>query len=135
MNWFLQALQRYAEFGGRSRRSEFWYFILFSTIISLILSFLDEAIGFTFDDTGFFGALSSIYSLAILIPSIAVGVRRLHDTGRTGWWYLLLLVPFIGIIVLIIFWVQDGEPGTNKWGRNPKESGEDILDHLVDDMT
>jgi uncharacterized membrane protein YhaH (DUF805 family) len=119
MSWFIAALKKYAVFGGRSRRKEYWYFALFSLIITLVLVIIDSAIG-TFNSTSGLGLLSGIYSLAILIPSIAVSVRRLHDIDRTGWWVLISFIPFIGTIVLLVFAVLDGTPGNNRYGPNPK---------------
>ena len=119
MSWFFAALRKYAVFGGRYRRKEYWYFVLFSSIITVLLFIVDGAIG-TFDSSLDLGLLSGIFSLAILIPSIAVSVRRLHDIDRTGWWFLISFVPVIGTIVLLVFAVQDGTPGTNRYGSNPK---------------
>jgi len=117
--WFTEALKKYAVFSGRSRRKEYWYFVLFVVLISLMLSIVDSLIG-AYDRSSGVGLLSSIFSLAILIPSIAVSVRRLHDIDRTGWWVLISLVPLVGWIVLLIFHVQDSTPGTNRYGPNPK---------------
>ena len=119
MNWFITALKKYAVFSGRSRRSEYWYFILFYLIIYIALSFIDGVTG-TFDAKSGIGLLTAIFSLALLIPSLAVSVRRLHDTDRSGWWLLIGLVPLIGAIVLIVFFVQDSGAGTNRFGPNPK---------------
>ena len=119
MNWYLQVLKKYAEFGGRSRRKEYWFFVLFSTLISILLISIDSATGTLRSPAGL-GLLSGIYSLAVLIPSLAVSVRRLHDTSRTGWWLLLGIVPLIGPIVLLVFFVSDGNPDDNEYGPNPK---------------
>jgi uncharacterized membrane protein YhaH (DUF805 family) len=121
MGWYIEALKKYAVFGGRSRRKEYWYFVLFSVIVSLVLSAIDALLG-TFGSTNV-GLLGGIYGLAVLIPSIAVSVRRLHDIDRTGWWVLIGLVPVIGTIVLLVFAVLDGTPGENRFGPNPKASG------------
>lgn len=121
MSWFLLALKKYATFSGRSQRSEYWYFFLFYLLIVLALGLLDSALGTFVEDEGL-GLLSGIFVLAMLIPSIAVGVRRLHDIGRSGWWMLISLVPIIGTIVLVVFAVRDSEPGTNAYGANPKAS-------------
>lgn len=94
-------------------------FFLFNILISIGLSIVDRVTGLYSVENGV-GILSTIYSLAVLIPAIAVGVRRLHDTGRSGWWMLIALVPFIGSIVLIVFFVLDSDPGTNQYGPNPK---------------
>jgi len=121
MYWYMIALQKYAVFTGRAQRKEYWYFYLFSVLITLALAILDMLIG-SFDKVSGVGVLSGLYSLAVLIPNLAVTVRRLHDTGRSGWWFLIVLVPFIGGIVLLIFLVQDSMPGTNQYGANPKEA-------------
>jgi uncharacterized membrane protein YhaH (DUF805 family) len=113
MNWYLQVLRKYAEFNGRARRTEYWMFALFSLIASAVLGFVETTAGIE-------PALSGIYGLAVLIPTLAVSVRRLHDTDRSGWWLLLGLVPVIGIIVLIVFAVLEGQPGPNRFGPNPK---------------
>lgn len=119
MNWFLVVLKKYATFSGRAQRAEYWWFYLISTLIIIGLSLIDQATGTLDEETGV-GLLNSLYSLAILIPSIAVGVRRLHDTGRSGWWLLIGLIPVIGSIVLIVFFVLDSESGENAYGANPK---------------
>ena len=119
MNWYLEVLKKYAVFSGRARRKEYWMFFLFNLIITLVLALIDSLMG-TFSPQAGLGLLSGLYSLAVLIPSIAVTVRRLHDTGRSGWWILIGLIPFIGGIVLLIFMVLDSEPGANQYGPNPK---------------
>ena len=121
MSLFVEALKKYAVFSGRSRRKEYWYFVLFVVIISIALSLIDSLIG-AYDRSSGAGLLSTIFSLAILIPSIAVSVRGLHDIDRTGWWVLISLVPLIEWIVLLVFRVQDGTPGTNRFGPNPKSA-------------
>lgn len=113
MNWYLEVLKKYAVFSGRARRKEYWMFILFNFIIVLGLGVVEGLAGGP-------GVLGSLYSLAVLIPSIAVSVRRLHDTNRSGWWLLIGVVPLIGAIVLLIFVVQDSQPGENRYGPNPK---------------
>ena len=122
MSWYIEALKKYAVFGGRSRRKEYWYFVLFNVIVSLVLSAVDALLG-TFSSSTNVGLLGGIYGLAIIIPSIAVSVRRLHDIDRTGWWVLISLVPVIGTLVLLVFAVLDGTPGENRFGPNPKASG------------
>ncbi len=120
MNWYLAALKKYAVFSGRARRMEYWMFALFNFIISIALYVIDGLItGFSLETHS--SILQTIYGLAVLLPSLAVGVRRLHDTGRSGWWLLIALVPIIGVIVIIIFTVQDSQPGANQYGPNPKE--------------
>jgi uncharacterized membrane protein YhaH (DUF805 family) len=119
MSWYLEVLKKYAVFEGRARRTEFWMFYLINLVITLVLIGIDALIGTLIPQAGV-GVLQGLYSLAVLIPSIAVTVRRLHDTGRTGWWILIGLIPVIGGIVLLIFMVLDSEPGANQYGPNPK---------------
>ena len=119
MSWYLEVLQKYAVFDGRARRKEYWMFFLINLLISIVLIAIDGLIGPLNPQAGV-GLLQGLYSLAVLIPSIAVTVRRLHDTGRSGWWILIALVPFIGGIVLLVFMVFDSEPGVNEYGPNPK---------------
>lgn len=121
MNWYLEVLKKYAVFSGRARRKEYWFFVLFNIIISIVLAVIDGVTG-SFSPEAGMGLLGGIYTLAVLIPSIAVSVRRLHDTGRSGWWLLIALVPLIGAIVLLVFMVQDSKPGQNQYGANPKEA-------------
>ncbi|WP_367990640.1 DUF805 domain-containing protein [Vibrio sp. NTOU-M3] len=123
MEWYLAVLKQYAVFSGRARRQEYWMFFLVNMIISFVLGIIDGLLG-----TAFIGFL---YSLAILIPSLAVLARRLHDTGRSGWWILIGLIPLIGILVLLYFTVQDSVPGTNEYGANPKENASQDEDKLV----
>jgi uncharacterized membrane protein YhaH (DUF805 family) len=113
VNWYLAVLKNYAGFSGRARRTEYWMFFLFNVIITIVLNVIGAAIQQV-------SILGAIYGLAVLIPGLAVGVRRLHDTGRSGWWLLIGLVPLIGAIVLIVFMATDGEPGDNAYGPNPK---------------
>ena len=120
MNWFLMALKNYVGFSGRSRRSEYWYFTLFYLVIAIVLSVLDGILfGGSVDGKGT-PVLSGLFMLAMLLPSIAVGMRRLHDTDRSGWWLLIGMIPILGAIVLIVFFVQDSKPGDNRFGPNPK---------------
>lgn len=121
MNWYLAVLKKYAVFGGRARRMEYWMFALFSIIISIVLSVADNVLSTTVEPG--IGIISSVYSLAVLIPGLAVSVRRLHDTDRSGWWLLVGLVPCIGVFVILFFMFQPGKPGSNQYGPNPKESG------------
>ncbi|GLI42943.1 DUF805 domain-containing protein [Glycomyces algeriensis] len=122
----MTALKKYAVFSGRSRRREFWWFVLINFIISSIIGCLsnrpDDANYWDYlgDDPNFWNYLGLVYGLAVLIPTIAVQVRRLHDTGRTGWWWFIGLVPCVGWIVLLVFNLFDSEPGPNKYGPNPK---------------
>lgn len=121
MNYYIEVLKKYAEFSGRARRKEYWFFYLFNIIASLILMFIDTLTNTFNPDIGI-GTLGFIYGIAVIIPSIAVSIRRLHDTSRSGWWLLLLLIPLIGAIVVLIFMVLDSTPGDNEYGPNPKHS-------------
>ncbi len=118
MNWYIKVLKSFTDFQGRARRKEYWMFVLFNIIISIILASIDMLLGFDMESG--YGVLTGLYSLFIIIPSLAVAVRRLHDTGRSGWWLLIGLIPAIGAIVLLIFFVLDSQEGSNKWGQNPK---------------
>lgn len=107
MNYYIKVLQNYANFNGRARRSEYWYFVLFNFIISLVLGFVGVAVNFEF--------LGNIYSLAVLIPSLAVAVRRMHDVGKSGWF---ILIPIYNLILAC----TDSQQGANEYGPNPKEA-------------
>ena len=119
MNWYLEVLKKYAAFDGRSRRKEYWFFILFNVLISMALAFIDRLMGNVDPETGL-GLFSGIYALGVMIPGMAVSVRRLHDTGRSGWWLLINLVPVIGAIVFLYFMVLDSTPERNEYGPSPK---------------
>jgi uncharacterized membrane protein YhaH (DUF805 family) len=121
MNWFLIVLKKYATFSGRAQRAEYWYFALFYILIFCGLSIIDGITG-SFSSEAGMGFLGGLLTLGLLIPSIAVGVRRLHDTGRSGWWLLIVLIPLIGAIVLFVFTVEDSAAGDNSYGPNPKNS-------------
>lgn len=112
MNWYLAVLKNYVGFSGRARRKEYWMFVLFNFLVAAVLTGVGMAIETTI--------LTTIYQLAVLIPSLAVSVRRLHDTGRSGWWLLLAFIPIVGAIILIVFLASDGETAPNKYGANPK---------------
>jgi len=120
MNWFIGALQKYADFSGRARRKEFWMFFLFYVIFAVVLTIIDGLIGWGFAG-GTIGILYTLFSLGILLPYLAVTVRRLHDIGKSGWWYFIGLIPIIGGIWLIVLLATAGEPGDNQYGPNPKE--------------
>ena len=113
MNWYFEVLKKYAVFDGRAHRTEFWLFFLFSFIISLFLGVIVGLVGSLW-------FITTLYALAVLVPGLAVSVRRLHDTNRSGWWILTGLVPILGWIALLIFYVEDSRPGANQYGPNPK---------------
>lgn len=113
MNWYLKCLRQYVDFSGRARRKEYWMFCLFNIIFGIILAILDALIGMN--------VLSVIYSIGVLLPSLAVCVRRLHDIGKSGWNYFLILIPLVGAIILLVWFCKQGESAGNKWGENPKK--------------
>jgi len=121
MEYALLPLKKYATFSGRSRRREYWFFVLFCFVCEIVLSFVDSFLGF-YDATTGVGLFSGLFLLVVLLPSIAVGVRRLHDIGKSGWWMLLGFIPVLGTIVLLVFSCLDSQRGTNAYGPNPKES-------------
>lgn len=108
---------QYANFKGRARRSEYWYFCLFNILVGFVLGFLGSLTGISI-----FNAIASLYTLASLIPGLAVCVRRLHDMGKRGTWLFLVLIPIIGSIILIVWYTKDSVPGENEFGANPKEA-------------
>ena len=118
MDWYLKVLKNYVGFEGRARRTEYWMFFLFNIIIAIVLGIVDGVVGTR--TSGGFGILGGLYSLAVLLPGIAVGIRRLHDTDKSGWWMLIGFVPLIGAIVLIIFFATEGNGGSNQYGADPK---------------
>jgi len=130
MKWYFKVLKQYADFSGRARRKEYWMFFLFNMIFATVAMSLDRMLGidFTFE-TAFsftgqaslgYGWIYLIYSLAIILPSLAVGVRRLHDIGKSGWNYLLMFIPLVGSIILLVWACTEGQSRENKWGVNPK---------------
>lgn len=112
MEYFTNALKQYAQFAGRCRRKDYWMFVLFYLIFYIGLSIIDKIIGMRL--------FTTLYALALLVPNLSIVARRLHDTGRTGWWQLIALVPLVGIIVLIVFLVQESQ-GDNQYGPAPSE--------------
>lgn len=119
MDGFVTAFRRYADFSGRSRRREFWGFMLVYILGCIALAIADVALGLFSGDIGL-GLLSGLFVLVLLVPSFAVTIRRLHDIDRSGWWYLVGFVPLVGGIVLLVFSLRDGTPGSNRFGENPK---------------
>jgi uncharacterized membrane protein YhaH (DUF805 family) len=117
MNWVKEVFSKYAVFEGRARRKEYWFFTLFAILVQVALAIVDGTLGMTAHGVGMLG---SLFVLAILVPSIAVTVRRLHDTDRSGWWVLIWFMPFVGWIVGLIFMCLDSQLGANRFGPNPK---------------
>jgi uncharacterized membrane protein YhaH (DUF805 family) len=137
MKWYLQVFKNYAAFNGRARRKEYWIFVLFNLIFLIMAAILDNLLGTTFDNifgiavkmnSGLLGSQVSpsgficlIYNLVVLIPGIAVSVRRLHDVGDSGWMLLIVLIPIIGAIWLLVLMASDSKSGQNQYGQNPKK--------------
>lgn len=117
-----KCFQNYATFSGRARRSEYWYFVLFNMLVSGVLSGLGRMAG-----DGFFGTvltgIASLYSLAILVPGLAVAWRRLHDIGKSGACYFFILIPLVGAIILLVWLAKAGDAGDNAYGPDPKAEG------------
>ena len=113
MDWYLKVITNYVGFTGRARRKEYWMYCLFYIIIGIAIGVVERVISMD-------GVLSGLYSLALLLPSIAVSIRRMHDTGRSGWWLLLNFIPILGWLIFLFFTVQDSQPGENEYGPNPK---------------
>jgi len=116
---------KYIDFSGRAPRSEFWWFMLFLMIASAVLGQIDTALfgpTFVMTDNGFeynMGILGSLFSLATLLPSIAVTARRLHDIDKSGWWQLIAIIPLIGWIIMLVWMIKKGTPGDNRFGPDP----------------
>ncbi len=123
MNEYLSVLRNYAGFSGRARRKEYWMFVLFNIIFSIGAMILDKILGTQFD-TGTlampYGYVYLLYCLFVFIPGFAVGVRRLHDVGKSGWFFLIALIPLIGAIWLLVVMLTEGTVGENKYGPDPK---------------
>ncbi len=119
MQWYLGVIKKYAEFAGRARRQEYWMFVLINALISAGIGIVEAAAGLTYTDGGG-GPITGLYGLFVLVPGIAVAVRRLHDTGRSGWYLLMALIPLIGWIFVLVALVKDSDPGVNAYGPSPK---------------
>ena len=119
MNWYIQVLKNYAQFTGRARRSEYWYFTLFNAIFMVLAMGLDNVLGTAMYPWPY-GYVYFIYALVVLIPGFAVCVRRLHDVGKSGWMALICLIPIVGAIWLLVLLFTDSQAQSNKWGESPK---------------
>jgi uncharacterized membrane protein YhaH (DUF805 family) len=117
IDWAMRPLKKYADFSGRAPRAEYWWFYLLTVVAYIVAMILDSIVGA--GGAGGFGLLSIVVMLGLLLPSLAAGVRRLHDTDRSGWWLLIALVPLVGAIVLLVFWVLEGTRGDNRFGPDP----------------
>lgn len=119
MNYYFAAFKKYAVFKGRATRSEYWYFTLFNILAVLGFCLIDQMMGTFNFDVGY-GLLSAIYTLAMILPGLGVSIRRLHDTGRSGWWFLITIIPVIGLLVFLYFALLDSDPDSNDYGVSPK---------------
>ena len=129
MEWYLKVLKQYFDFSGRARRKEYWMFAAVNFGISMVLSIIDFAL-LGAADSGF-SPLSTLYMLAVIIPGIAVGVRRLHDTGRSGWSLLFAFIPFIGAFIVLYFMLIEGESGRNQYGPDPKKPEQKMAEQFA----
>lgn len=119
MKWYLKVLKNYVNFSGRARRTEYWMFVLFNLIFMVAAIILDNVLGLTVDGVPY-GLFYFLYAFAMLLPSLAVVVRRLHDTGKSGWMIFISIIPFIGSIWLLVLLCLDSDAGENEYGPNPK---------------
>jgi uncharacterized membrane protein YhaH (DUF805 family) len=119
MKWYLKVLNSYADFSGRARRKEYWVSVLFNLLFSIAALMIDNLAGTTLGGLHY-GLFYFLYAFAVLIPGLAVGVRRLHDVGKSGWTLLLAFIPIIGAIWLVVLLAMEGEAGDNPYGQNPK---------------
>jgi uncharacterized membrane protein YhaH (DUF805 family) len=120
MNYYKAVLKKYAEFKGRARRAEYWYFALFNIIFAIVAGIIDRIIDPGVKISGYYGIIYILYALAVIVPSLAVVVRRLHDTGKSGWMILISLIPIVGAIWLLVLMIKKGDVGENKYGPDPK---------------
>lgn len=124
--WYKKVVfENYANFSGRARRSEYWFFVLFNMIFAICAMVLDNLLGLNFDPIPY-GWFYISYVLAVFIPGLAVAVRRLHDVNKSGWFFFIVLVPIIGSIWLLVLFFSDGTTGKNNYGEDPKGSGNEI---------
>jgi uncharacterized membrane protein YhaH (DUF805 family) len=121
MEWMLMPLKRYADFSGRSRRKEYWMFLLGVFIAAILLSIVEGILGLSGMVGGVYGPLTTILLLGVIVPSIAVQVRRFHDQDKSGWFVLLALIPFLGGLAVLVFMCLEGTRGPNRFGPDPKD--------------
>ncbi|MCH2479651.1 MAG: DUF805 domain-containing protein [Flavobacteriales bacterium] len=120
MEWYIKVIKSYSDFNGRARRKEYWMFTLWNFIFALLAVLLDYSFGIVYPLVGY-GPLYIAYALFVLVPGIAVAVRRLHDIGKSGWMYLVAFIPIAGFILLLILFIKEGDQGNNAYGEDPKE--------------
>ncbi|MDI9256266.1 DUF805 domain-containing protein [Flavobacterium sedimenticola] len=126
IKWYKKVVfENYANFNGRARRSEYWYFVLMNLIVLIVATVLDGALGLNFSPLPY-GYLYAAVALATFIPGLAVAVRRLHDVGKSGWFYFIVLIPLVGAIWLLVLFFTEGQQGENQYGPDPKAEGAEI---------
>jgi uncharacterized membrane protein YhaH (DUF805 family) len=123
MEWMLLPIKRYTDFSGRSRRKEYWMFLLGVVIVAILLGIIEGVLGLSGMVAGVYGPLTVIFLLGIIIPSIAVQIRRFHDQDKSGWFVLLGLIPFVGGLIVLVFMCLEGTKGPNRFGADPKDPG------------
>ena len=121
MEWMLLPLRRYADFSGRSRRKEYWMFVLGIFIAVIVLSIIEKILGLSGMIADAYGPLTALFFLAIIVPGIAVQVRRFHDQDKSGWFVLIGLIPFLGGLIVLVFMCLEGTRGANRFGPDPKD--------------
>lgn len=135
INWYKKVVfENYANFKGRARRSEYWYFLLMNLIILIVAAVLDSTLGLNFAPLPY-GFVYVLVALATFIPGLAVAVRRLHDVGKSGWFYFIVLIPLIGAIWLLVLFFTEGNQGDNEYGPDPKGNGEEINEIGVEQIS
>ena len=126
IEWYKKVVfENYVNFNGRARRSEYWYYTLVTVIISIILTIIDKTTGLTFGIAES-GIISSVYSLLVFLPGLSVLVRRLHDVGKSGWFFFIVFIPIAGIIWLLVLLCKEGNQGANAYGPDPKNDFSEI---------
>ena len=131
IDYYKSVLKNYANFDGRARRSEYWYYTLMNVIIVIALEILLGVGAMVSSVLAIIvGLLLVVYAIGTLVPSIAVMVRRLHDIGKSGWWYFIALIPLAGPIWLIVLLATDSQEGTNEYGVNPKTGEVDLINTI-----
>ncbi|MDE8650875.1 DUF805 domain-containing protein [Novosphingobium album (ex Liu et al. 2023)] len=122
IEWMLLPLKRYADFNGRSRRKEYWFFLLGAFIAAILLGIVEGILGLNGMVFGVYGPLTLLLIVAIIVPSIAVQVRRFHDQDKSGWFVLLSFIPFVGGLIVLVFMCLEGTRGPNRFGPDPKDA-------------
>jgi uncharacterized membrane protein YhaH (DUF805 family) len=126
MDWMLMPLRRYADFSGRSRRKEYWMFVLAITVAMIAAIIIEGVLGLSGMIFGAYGPLTTLLMLGVLVPALSCQVRRFHDQDKSGWFVLLSLIPFVGGLIVLVFMCLEGTKGTNRFGADPKDAGAEV---------